>query len=80
MDAIRKAVAAKDPALLVHPAHSLKSDSANLGAKALSASCKQLEEIGRVNSLQGADKIVAELEAHYASACAALRDEREKAA
>ena len=80
MDAITAAVQADDPAQLVYPAHALKTDSAYLGASSVSAGCRELEEMGRLNAIEGAHQIAVELRENYASACAALRVERKKAA
>jgi HPt (histidine-containing phosphotransfer) domain-containing protein len=51
LDAITAAVAADDAALLVRPAHTLKSSSATLGAMGLSALARELEIVGRSGSL-----------------------------
>jgi signal transduction histidine kinase/CheY-like chemotaxis protein/HPt (histidine-containing phosphotransfer) domain-containing protein len=78
LEAVRSAVTAQNADALIKAAHSFKSDSGNLGAKALAASCRQLEEMGRRGLLQDAPRVLAELEVHYAAACAALNVERER--
>jgi HPt (histidine-containing phosphotransfer) domain-containing protein len=55
-----------------HAAHSLKSGSANVGALALAAHCKELEALGRANTLQAADTVFARVEAEYALVEAAV--------
>jgi CheY-like chemotaxis protein/HPt (histidine-containing phosphotransfer) domain-containing protein len=46
-------------------AHSLKSNSADFGAKALSALCKELEMMGKAGALDGAVERVAQAKAEY---------------
>ena len=46
-------------------AHKLKSYSANVGATHLAALCKDLEEMGRTNTMQEAPKTVSRIEAEY---------------
>ncbi len=63
---IRDAVAASDPLRMAKAAHTLKSSSAQVGARALSALCKELEARGRAGQTEGAaelqGRIAAELE------------------
>jgi HPt (histidine-containing phosphotransfer) domain-containing protein len=59
LDAMRAAVAAGDVESLVRPAHSLKTNSANMGATVLSAMCRELETEARSGSLEGAAERVA---------------------
>lgn len=54
-------------------AHSLKSNSANLGAAALSALGKELEEIGRQGSVAGAAERLAEVETEFQGVKSALQ-------
>jgi len=72
---IRDAVAGEDGDALRQAAHSLKSSSANLGAKRLAAVCKELEQRGRERRLEGAAELLRELEAHHARAREALLEE-----
>jgi HPt (histidine-containing phosphotransfer) domain-containing protein len=46
-------------------AHSLKSNSADFGARALAALCKELEMMGKTGALDGAVERVAQVEAEY---------------
>ena len=77
---IRLAVAKGDAEGLIRPAHSLKSDSAYLGATALSTTCQLLEEMGRTSALDTADSVLQTLEQEYQKACSALQTERRMAA
>src|SRR5439155_1395221 len=57
----------RDDALAMHrAAHSLKSSSANVGALKLSAYCKELEALGRANTLTSASAVLESLKAEYA--------------
>ena len=72
--AMRRAAAAGDGAGLQRAAHSLKSGSANMGALALAALCKQLEDMGKSGALDGAVELIAAAEAAYGDVAAALRE------
>jgi CheY-like chemotaxis protein/HPt (histidine-containing phosphotransfer) domain-containing protein len=74
----REAVAQGDAMALMEAAHSLKSSSANLGATQLATLCKELEQRGRDNDLQGAAELVDEIGKVYLSVCRALVMERDK--
>ena len=63
--AARAAVDAGDAAALVRPAHTLKGNSANVGAARLVELCRALEELGRSGSLDGADAQLGEAAAEY---------------
>jgi two-component system sensor histidine kinase/response regulator len=71
--AMRQATAAGDPAGLQRAAHTLKTGSANMGAMALAAQCKELEDIGKSGSLGGADARIDAVAAAYEGVAAALR-------
>jgi CheY-like chemotaxis protein/HPt (histidine-containing phosphotransfer) domain-containing protein len=75
---VRDAVAGQNGEALRQAAHSLKSSSANLGATQLAAACKELEQRGRENNMQGVAKLLNEMEALYPRVCQALRIERER--
>ncbi len=68
------AAVANDLNALVAPAHALKSSSANLGAMALSATAKRIEQGARQNALPRPAVLVAVLEAEYRRAESELRD------
>jgi PAS domain S-box-containing protein len=80
MGEIRGAAESGDAALLKSAAHSLKSSSAMFGALALSALCKDLENLGRAGTAAGAGARLAGLQAEYDRAMAALRTERQRIA
>lgn len=63
--AMREAVARGDPEALVRPAHSLKSNSASMGADQLAAICRGLETDARAGRLDGAAERVAEAAAEF---------------
>ncbi len=70
---MRNAVAAGDASGLQRDAHTLKSGSAGFGALAFAAQCKELEDMGKMGTLQGADEKVGALEWSYARVAAALQ-------
>ena len=72
--AMRQAVAAGDAAGLQRAAHTLKTGSANMGALALAAQCKGLEEMGKSGALDGAGERVDAAAAAYDDVAAALGD------
>jgi HPt (histidine-containing phosphotransfer) domain-containing protein len=80
LDAMRSGLATGDSETVRRAAHSLKSNSANFGALALSARCKELELLAKDGTLQGGDAlsseivadIVADIAAEYEQAHAAL--------
>ena len=59
-------------------AHSLKSNSANLGAMTLSGLAKELEMMGKAGALDGAAEKIPAVEAEYARVRAALEKYRTK--
>jgi HPt (histidine-containing phosphotransfer) domain-containing protein len=65
LTAARAAVDAADVEALVRPAHTLKGNSANVGAMALAEQCRALEELGRSGSLDGAGAGLDEAAAEY---------------
>jgi HPt (histidine-containing phosphotransfer) domain-containing protein len=72
---MRRAVEEKDAAALRLAAHSLKSNSAEFGALALSALCKDLEMQAKAGDLSGAGEKVAQAEAMYEGVSQALLTE-----
>jgi len=72
--AMRQAAAAGDAAGLQRAAHTLKTGSANMGALALAALCKQLEDMGRSGALDGAEARIDAAAAAYDDVEAVLRD------
>jgi HPt (histidine-containing phosphotransfer) domain-containing protein len=76
---LRKAAEAGDLDALRRSAHSLKSNSAEFGATALSGLARELEEMARNRTLEGAMERVASAEKEYRSVRAALEEMRGKA-
>lgn len=70
--AMHAALAAGNAGDFRRAAHSLKSNSANFGAMALSRMAKALEDMGKAGTLDGAAARVAQAEAEYARVRAAL--------
>lgn len=75
VDRIRSAARSQDATELRAAAHRLKSSSAQLGAMAVSADCRELEQMGERQDLTHVDEVIARLDQHYAEACDALRGE-----
>jgi CheY-like chemotaxis protein len=75
MQGIKEACATGDPAKLRSTAHTLKSSSASLGAEALAAICKELEDMGRINNTEQAASTLSVLQLEYAEVCRALAAE-----
>jgi HPt (histidine-containing phosphotransfer) domain-containing protein len=69
----RKALAEGNAETLRRAAHSLKSNSANFGALALSQKCKDLEELAKSGCLGGAAGLLEGVAAEYERAEAVLR-------
>jgi HPt (histidine-containing phosphotransfer) domain-containing protein len=74
--ALRQAVATTDTAALVGPAHSLKSNSLNVGAMALGGLCRELEENARSGAVPDAADRVAAIDNGFAGVRDALLAER----
>jgi len=70
----RKAIDAGDVDALLNPVHSLKSSSANVGAMAVSVLARDGERLAREGDIEGAARILAQIEAAFANAQRALRE------
>jgi HPt (histidine-containing phosphotransfer) domain-containing protein len=73
---MRSSLDAKDAETFRRAAHSLKSNSASLGAMALSAQAKELEMMGKAANLEGAAAKVAAADVEYARVKVALETKR----
>jgi HPt (histidine-containing phosphotransfer) domain-containing protein len=71
---LRGAVGQKDAEGLERAAHTLKSNSATLGAMTLSALCRELEAMGRAGTLEGAVEKLEQVEAQYERVKAVLEE------
>jgi two-component system, sensor histidine kinase and response regulator len=80
MKGIREAAEGKNADVLYRAAHTLKSSSAYLGAMTLSAMSKELEIMGRAQTLEGVAARLAPLEREYARVRDALAKRLEDAA
>jgi len=69
---MRTALAGGDAETFRRAAHSLKSNSASLGALTLSAQAKELEMMGKATNLEGAAAKIAAADVEYAKVKAAL--------
>jgi HPt (histidine-containing phosphotransfer) domain-containing protein len=65
LHALRQAIDTTDINVMRRAAHSLKSSSANVGADALSKLCKELEQLGRTESTEGAARLLLEAEREF---------------
>ncbi len=75
VEEIRAAVEAQDADTLAKAAHRLKSSSAQLGALATAAHCKELEQLGRLARLDDAARLMTQLTEAHQVACAAILTE-----
>jgi HPt (histidine-containing phosphotransfer) domain-containing protein len=75
VNAIMQSLKSGDAKGLHMAAHSLKSSSAYVGAMRLSALAKELELMGRSNSLQGAAELAQRLKTEFTLVMAALEKE-----
>jgi PAS domain S-box-containing protein len=73
---MRTALEAKDAETFRRAAHSLKSNSASLGALALSALAKELEMMGKAGTLESAAAKIAAADVEYGRVKAALEQKR----
>jgi PAS domain S-box-containing protein len=69
---MRQALERGDAATLHRAAHSLKSNSADFGAKTLSELCREVEMMAKAGTLDGASEKLASIEAEWAQVRAAL--------
>jgi HPt (histidine-containing phosphotransfer) domain-containing protein len=76
LDSLRAAGTASDAAAIVRPAHSLKSNSDNVGATVLADLCRSLEADGRAGHVPEMTERIAAIEAEFLSVRAALLETR----
>jgi CheY-like chemotaxis protein len=72
LSTLHEAVTNRDAAGIRQAAHTLKSSSANVGALTLTGFCKELEAMGRAQTLANAPEVLSQLEAEFAGVIAAL--------
>ncbi len=80
MSALRDAVSRADAGLLVKAAHGLRGSSAVIGASPLAALCAKVEEMGRSGLVEGALRVLAQIEEEFPRVRKALMAERKSAA
>ncbi|MGB8647325.1 MAG: Hpt domain-containing protein [Anaerolineae bacterium] len=73
---LRSSLAAGNSADFRRAAHSLKSNSANFGARDLAALSKEMEDMGKVGNLAGAEDKIALAETEYIRVKQALEQKR----
>jgi HPt (histidine-containing phosphotransfer) domain-containing protein len=78
LEKIRLAAAQGNNETLFRSAHSLKGSCASVGAVALAARLKEMEQMGRENHLAGVTEKIVQVETEYARAIHALESERRK--
>jgi signal transduction histidine kinase/DNA-binding response OmpR family regulator/HPt (histidine-containing phosphotransfer) domain-containing protein len=78
LQALRQAVTTRDADSLRRIAHGLKSASANIGAGRLAAACRDLEQLGRSGSVDGAAPLLADMEREFQSVRQSLHAMLEK--
>jgi HPt (histidine-containing phosphotransfer) domain-containing protein len=76
LDALHVAGSANDAAAIVRPAHSLKSNSDNVGATVLADLCRALEADGRAGHVPEMAERIAAIETEFLSVRAALLETR----
>jgi HPt (histidine-containing phosphotransfer) domain-containing protein len=76
LDALRAAGAAMDAAAIVRPAHSLKSNSDNVGATVLADLCRSLEADARAGHVPEMAERIAAIEAEFSAVRTALLETR----
>lgn len=72
---LQQALDSKDAVTIRNIAHSLKSGSANLGARKLSELCKKMEEKGRNNSLEDSYELLHTIKQNFNQVATTLKDE-----
>jgi two-component system sensor histidine kinase/response regulator len=68
LQTLRQAIVRGDTGCLRKVAHSLKSSSANVGAEALAQMCKEMENLGRNDTTEGAAGILTDMEHEFQAA------------
>jgi two-component system sensor histidine kinase/response regulator len=75
LEKLHQAIEQADPEAIRKVAHSLKSSSANLGARQLASLSKELEEAGRTHSLEKTGLLLNQIKTEYGRVVAALQKE-----
>ena len=75
---LRKTVNSSDAPSINRIAHTLKSSCANLGAMKISSLFREMEAMGRTNSIEHAPELLSQIETEFKVAEFALKSELEK--
>jgi HPt (histidine-containing phosphotransfer) domain-containing protein len=75
---LHQALEDKDAAMLHRTAHTLKSNSSEFGATVLSNLCRELETLGKANSLEGIQDLLTGVEVEFAQVKAELEAMRQE--
>jgi PAS domain S-box-containing protein len=73
INTMRDAVMSGDASVFQRAAHSLKSSCANVGALHLSSLCKEIESMGRANTIDQTAELLSQVDREYGAVEAALR-------
>ena len=73
IEEIKQAIEVGNPQMVIQPAHTLKSSSANVGASVVSELARELEFMGRDGDITNADKLLSELAIVFEATCTELR-------
>jgi signal transduction histidine kinase/DNA-binding response OmpR family regulator/HPt (histidine-containing phosphotransfer) domain-containing protein len=65
LSTLRRAIDGMDTGNVRRIAHTLKSASANVGADALAALCREMEHLGRADTTEGADVLLTDMEQEF---------------
>ncbi len=79
LKAIRYAIQAKDTATVVKTAHILKGASSNIGAVNMTELSKQLQHLGRAETLEGAVELIDRLDVELVEVKSELEKETARA-
>jgi len=79
LKAIRYAIQAKDTVTVVKTAHTLRGASSNIGAVNMTELSKQLEQLGREKTLEGAVELINRLEVEFVEVKSELEKETVRA-
>ena len=78
VEQIRSGLDAGEPDQVRLAVHSLKSNSANLGAKELASMCKQLEDRARAKDLEGTEPLLIQIEGMSSVVLEQLHEQRQR--
>ena len=65
-----------DPRQMAEAAHGLKGIASNMGGRGLAACCSQLETLGKKGTLDGAPRLLSDVELLFTQFCTALKEQK----